>query len=343
MKNFSIFLVYSNHLQKLALVVIIFARYIMNNWQIIEPKRFGGITTTENLVNVDDVKIKTTKCFVSLDDLNNFIGDTKREYPFTPCSIAVGQVVELLSESNYIKKGSKVFLAPSQATKNGYLRDFVTIPQSEVYVLPENVSEDDALFLGHVSLAITIIDKLNIDRGNHVAIIGGSYLANVIAQLLMYYQSVPILIDSNEKNLEVAHKTNVYYTLNPNDNLESEILAITGGRKCSKVIYVSDSMEDIDVIDKITADRADVGFTGIPATKTKLSCSFAFEKQLNITFANDGASNIQTAINLLAQKAITLSHFKLHVYKFEYAPKHFENAILKLEENQDAEFIIDML
>ena len=320
-----------------------FARYIMNNWQIIEPNKLGGITTTENLVNVDDVKIKTTKCFISLDDLNAFNGESKREYPFTPCSIAVGQVIEILSKSNYIKKGSKVFLAPSNVKENGYLRDFVTISQSEAFVLPENVSEDDALFLGHVSLAITIIDKLNIERGNHVAIIGGSYLANLIAQLLMYYQSVPILIDANAKNLEIAHKTNVYYTLTPDDTLESEVLAITGGRKCSKVIYVSDSSEDIDVIDKITAEHADVGFTGIPSTKTKLSCSFAFNKQLNITFAHDGLSNIQTAINLLAQKAITTSHFKLPVYKFEYAPKHFENALIKLEENQDAEFIIDML
>ena len=316
----------------------------MNNWQITEPKRFGGTTTTENLVSVDDVKIKTTKCFISLDDINDFKGESKREYPFTPCKIAVGQIVECLKESNYISKGSKVFLAPFfDSDQSGYLRDFITLPESKVFVLPETVTENDALFLGHVSLAITIIDKLNIERGNHVAIIGGSYLANVIAQLLMYYQSVPILIDSNVKNLEMAHKTNVYYTLNGDDNLENEVLAITGGRKCSKVIYVSDSYEDADIIDKVTAEYADVGFTGIPSTSTKLSCNFAFDKQLNLVFVKDGNSNISTAINLLAQKAITLSHFKLPTYKFEYAPKHFENSLQKIEEKQDAEFIIDML
>ncbi len=316
----------------------------MNNWQIVEPKRFGGTTTTENLVSVDDVKIKTTKCFVTLDDIDAFLGETKHQYPFTPCKIAVGQVVEVLKESNYISKGSKVFLPPFfDENASGYLKDFIVIPESKAFVLPENVSEDDALFLCHVSLAITIIDKLNIDKGNHVAIIGGSHLANIIAQLLMYYQSVPILIDSNAKNLEIAHKTNVYYTLDGGENLENEVLAITGGRKCSKVIYVSDSTEDVDVIDKITADYADVGFTGIPSTKTKLSCNFAFDKQINLVFVKDGNQNIRTAINLLAQKAITLSYFKLPVYKFEYAPKHFENSISKKEDNQSAEFIIDML
>ena len=316
----------------------------MNNWQIIEPKRLGGITTTENLENVDHVKIKTTKCFISANDLNLFKGDLKREYPFTPCSIAVGQVVETLKESNYINKGSKVYLPTSFCNgANGYLRDFVILPSNEVFVLPETVSEDDALFINHISLAITIIDKLNIERGNHVAIVGGSFLANIIAQLLMYYQSVPILIDSNEKNLDIAHKTNVYYTLVADKNLESEVLSITGGRKCRKVIYVSDSNASIDIIDKVACDDAQVGVTGITTTKSKLSCSFAFDKQLNVTFIKDGSENVETAINLLAQKAIILSYFKLPTFKFEYAPKHFENAILKLEEKQDAEFIIDML
>ena len=159
----------------------------------------------------------------------------------------------------------------------------------------------------------------------------------------MYYQSVPILIDSNEKNLDIAHKTNVYYNLPADKSLESEVLSITGGRKCSKVIYVTDSSTSIDVIEKIASEGAEVGVTGITTTKSKLSCNFAYDKQLNVKFLSDGSQNVGTAINLLTQKAIILSHFKLPVFKFEYAPKHFENALLKLEEKQDAEFIIDML
>lgn len=316
----------------------------MNNWQVLEPKHLGGITTTENLESVDQVKVKTTKCFISLNDLALFKGDVKREYPFTPCSIAVGQVVETLQESSYVEKGSRVYLAPQYDNlTSGYLRDFVIMPKSEIHVLPQSVSEDDALFINHLSLAITVIDKLKVEKGNHVAVIGGSHLANVIAQLIMYYQSAPILIDSCQKNLETAHKTNVYYTLANDKNLESEVLAITGGRKCSKIIYVNDSQANVDVVDKIACEGADVGVTGINSTKTKLSCSFAFEKQLNVIFVKDGNSNVQASINLLAQKAIDLSYFKLPIYKFEYAPKHFENALQKIEEKEPAEFLIDML
>lgn len=318
----------------------------MNTWQISDIKKLSGITTSENLEKIDDIKVKTTKCFITLNDLYSFNGEIKREFPFTPCSIAIGQVIETSKDSIYLSKGSKVFLSPTftKEAQTGYLRDFVVLPEHEVYVLPESVDEKDAIYLNHIALALTVIDKLNIEKGNHVAILGGSYLGNIIAQLLMYYQSVPILIDNDSENLEVAHKTNVYYTLKNNKNLENEILGITGGRKCSKIIYCNDSTISVDTVDKISANGADVCVTGISVTKSRLSCSFAYDKELNFIFIKDGAQNIASSINLLAQKAITLNYFNPPLYKFEYAPKHFENALIKLEEKEEnPEFFIDML
>ena len=187
-------------------------------------------------------------------------------------------------------------------------------------------------------------DELKIEKGNHVAIIGGSILANVIAQLVMYYQSVPIMIDNNEKALEIAHKTNVYYLLKNDKMLESEILSITGGRKCSKVIFVTDCDLNVDLIDKVARENATVAITGISITKQKLSTNFAFEKELDVKFIKNAFDNIDASINLIAQKAIRLNYFKLPCYKFEYVQKHFENALNKLEsDNFSPEFIIDML
>ena len=318
----------------------------MNNWQITGAKRLSGITTTENLERVDEVKIKTTNCFITAKDLDLYSGKIKEELPYTPCEIAVGQVVETLKDSNYIKKGSKVFLSPKfvSESKCGYLKDFVVVPESDVFVLPDNVSNRDALFVNHVSLALKVIDELKIEKGNHVAIFGSSILANIIAQLVMYYQSVPIIIDNNEETLEIAHKTNVYYILKNDKTLESEINSITGGRKCSKVVFVTDCDVSFDLLSKVARQGASVAITGISNTKKKLSADIAFEKELEVKFIKDGCDNVNAGINLLAQKAINLKYFDLPSYKFEYAPKHFENALLRLNESiYDAEFIIDML
>ena len=319
----------------------------MNTWIISKPKQIGKVNTTENLEQVDEIKVKITRCFITKNDIDAFTGAVKNVYPYVPGDIAVGQIIETPNDDNeYVNKGAKVYLAPLQNTTydNGYLRDFAVIPDGYAHVLPQNVNEADALYLFHLSLALTVIDKLNIDKGQHVAILGGTILGNIIAQLVMYYQAVPIVIDSSQTNLDIAHKTDIYYTLLNDKSLESEVLSITGGRKCSKVIYVTDSDINIDVIDKITANEAIVGVTGIANTKTKLTCNLAFKKELSIQFIKNGIENIGTGINLLAQKAINLSYFKLPVYKFEYSAKHFENAASKIESGeQNPEFIVDLL
>lgn len=326
----------------------------MNKWQITEQNRLSGTTTTENLEKLDEVKVKTTKCYVSAYDLECYGGKIKVDYPITPCSIAIGQVVESINDNDYLSKGSKVFLSPKFSAQNdGFLKDFVVLPKSEVYPIPKIkkdgkiiylISERDSMYLSHLSLALSVIDKLNVEKGNHVAIIGGSYIANIIAQLLSYYQSVPIIIDDNDERLDLARKTNVYYTLKGDSELENNVNSITGGRKCSKVIYVTDSMLDIEVVDKVSSIGASVVVCGIKSTTTKLSCNFALKKQLNFSFISDIDENVESAINLLTQKAINLSYFDLPVYKFEYAPKHFENAYSKIDGySEDFEFIIDML
>lgn len=318
----------------------------MNSWQITSPLQITKSYASENIEKIDDVKVKVTKCFITPKDVSVFSGDYKKSYPYIPSSIAVGQVIETLKESDYLKKGSKVFLTPvaQEGYTKGYLRDFAVVPQDSLKVLPKIVSENDALYLSHVSLALTTIDKLNINKGEHVAILGTNVLGNIIAQLIMYYQGVPIVIDSLQENLDVARKNNVYYTLKNDKNLEREVISITGGRMCSKVIYITGSDINLDVIDKLASKNASVGVTGLSVTKTKLSASVAFEKELNVIFIKDGTSELDAGINLLAQKAIDLSLFKPPVYKFDYANKHFENACEKLKAGtKNVEFIVDLL
>ena len=318
----------------------------MNSWQITSSKQIRKNDLTDHVEKIDDVKVKITKCFITSRDISAFKGDFKVEYPFIPSNIAVGQVVETFKESDYLAKGSKVFLSPvfEEGYTKGYLRDFAVVPQSSLRVLPKTVSENDALFLDHIALALTVIDKLNIDKGEHVAILGVNVLGNIIAQLIMYYQGVPIVIDNDDENLDRARKTNVYYTVKNDKNVEREIIEITGGRKCSKIIYITGSEINLDVIDKLASPGASVGVTGIAITKAKLSANIAFEKELNLTFIANGVSNLEAGINLLAQKAIDLSLFKHTVYKFDYVNKHFENALEKLNNGaKSVDFIVDLL
>ena len=321
----------------------------MINWQIAESNRIEKVNTIENLVDVDSIKVKVTKCLITRSDIGAFLGESKVKFPITPCSIAVGQITETLQESNYFSKGDKVFLHPDltkdgSLVQNGLLKEFAVIDKSNCFILPKQVSENTALFLKHISLALSVIDKLNVEKGEYVAIIGGSILANITAQLLNYYKAVPILIDSDEENLNIARQTDVYYALNLDKRTETEVKEITGGRMCNKVIYVSDDDLNVDNVIKLSAQNAKVAITGIADVKQKLNLSQAFQKQLSIRFIKKSDENYETSINLLVLKALNLNYFKLTENNSDGIQRQFDNAVKKIENGEkNVEFIINLM
>ncbi len=336
-------------------------------WQINEPKQIKKVTIENNLEQIDDVKIKITKCLITRQDLLNYLGKSNVTYPIIPSKIAVGQITETLKESNYFVKGTKVFLAPEKpcnacykclnnqsdecvnilhASKDfdGYLKEFEVLPKELVHILTQKFSYYDALFLNHISLALSVIDKLNISKGQHVCILSGGIFSNILAQLISYYQGVPILIDNNQENLDIANKCGVYYTFTPSKNLEKQILNITGGRKCSKIIFDTESDIQPDWISKLCAKNSNVAISGMVNTKTKINFEHLYDKEINLICVKSSIENVSAGINLIVQNVLNLTCFDINEYKFDYADKHFENFATKLlNESNKNEFIIDLM
>ena len=329
----------------------------MINFQVTGAGELTKVNSQCNLEHVDNVKVKITKCLITGADIADYLGLTGRETPFTPSKIATAQITETLQESNYFTKGTKVFLAPETyydlpvcerekglvSSNDGFLKEFAVVPKKFAHILPQNVTENDALFIYHINLALSVIDSLTLEKGEYVAIVGGNILANIIAQLVSYYKAVPVVIDENDENLELAAKTDVYYTLKTSKNLESEILSITGGRRCRKAVYITDSETGVDIIGKVSSDGAKTCVTGFYETNEKFSLAVPFNKQLEIKFVRGGVENVGTAINLLAQKALQLNYYDLSDYKLDYVQKHFENHAEKFKNGSFKEFSVNLL
>ena len=318
----------------------------MISYQITNSKQISKVNVVENLEQVDDLKIKITKCFITKKDINLYAGNVEGiTYPITPGYIAVGQISEVLNESNYFTKGQKVYLSHAENGNNsGFLKEFAVVNKKHCHLLPQAVSEYEALFVNHLSIALSVIDALKIDKGEYVAVVGGSILGNLIAQLLSYYKAVPILIDDNESNLEIAKKTDIYYSIVADRLVEQDVINITGGRKCKKVVYVTDNDLSFETTLTLASNNAMVAVTGIMNPIQKFNLNSAFKKGLTVKFISQGVENVGTSINLLVQKAVNLNYFQLNDYKFDYISKQFENACENLQiNNNKTEFTVNLL
>ena len=225
----------------------------MKIWKILSPKVLTAEERPDNITTETQAKVKVTRLLFSDYEARAYVGVPRPKYPVVPGRFAVGVVAEAGKGCLKTEKNTRVYIhdvipcgecarcragdpescAQMRAAGSGcegYLRDFVVTDEANLSPLPLSVSDDEALFIGIVSLCEAVIDRLRVGKGDHIAVFGGREICNILFQLLIYNQAVPIFVDADEGSLALAAQCGVYYTVRAGEALEENICRITGGR-----------------------------------------------------------------------------------------------------------------
>lgn len=313
----------------------------MKAWILEEPKKlrlqeFGPTTLTEN-----KVKVKIEEVLLSLSDYCIYTGENKRTYPFIFGRNAVGAISELGDKNSMLlQKLDRVVIEPyipcdccdecrdgdiqdcSNMQElghncNGLLQNFVDLPYSLVHKLPDQLPTEKALFVSYVAFCLNIVDALNLEKGRHIAIFSSTKTGLILAQLVAYYQAVPVFISNVDELLDIARDMGVFYCFNPNKtDVEHEILMITGGRMCSELVFFSDSDFKMKDVYDAAAVNANICLAGYSSKDSVLSVAQICEKHLKIFGVYNGAGNFSSAINLLVTNTVNVDVFIGSVMNF---------------------------
>ncbi len=334
----------------------------MKGWHCTKPNEIVENEIIENFDKTVSSKVKITKSLVTLADVLRFTGVNRVE-DVVPCSVGIGVISEPGNNLFDLEKGTRVYIDPenycstcynckhgemlkctdvqlSGEDTDGFLRDFACVESHRLFRLPSNVSDFDALFIKDISVALSIINSLNVEKGDHIAIIGATNLGIILAELLIYYQAVPILLDTDEENIEIAKKSGIYYTLSDDDKWIKEVTNITGGRMAKGVVYMTDSDMLARTAFNVASFNAPVIFSGTTNKNNSFSFLNALKKQLVIMFINSGYGNTASSINLIANKAFDFSHLKIETSSYKQADVLFANLAKKLEKEEKLNYVV---
>ncbi len=338
----------------------------MKGWKIVKPLTLEEKELDEKEEFSALPKVKITKALLTLSDALRFTGDIEQD-EIVLGSSGIGIVSETGVNLFGLEKGKHVYIDPNMECLecseckggdntnchnlliagediDGFLRDFVSVDAGKLYVLPDSVPDLEALFIEHISLAISVVDKLGIQAGDYVAIIGANNFGNILAQLLIYYRAVPIVVTSNDEDYKIAKDSGIYYVLNQDDNWQKEVFAITSGRMTKSVVYIADCNISAVKAFALASPNASVAFTGVSSKSSAIPFTQAIKKQLNIHCINSGFGNTATSINLIANKAINLSHLKLDTAQYQEVPSALEKMSQTLEEKGKIyETVVDLV
>lgn len=316
----------------------------MKSWKIVSPGKME-LTDTSTERKEGFVKVKVTRIALSSTDVALYEG--AYPLPIVPCSSAVGLISEADEDSGF-KMGEKVLLSPYISCgiceacednkplqcKNikmygldtdGFLSDYVIVPARNVFSLPENVKDDDALFAKHIAMALRTIQKLNIEKGEYVTIAGADVLSLIIAQLAIYYQAIPIVVDCDEEKLRIAQNLGIDYTIcSHKESPSDKILMITGGKMSENVVYESRSTEPARRIFSLAMNNGRVAIAGYnELIPMNADMQDILKKQLTVYGISDGAGEIASSLNMLATHSVNVSPFISKRISFMEAPEMF--------------------
>lgn len=278
------------------------------------------------------VKIKLLYTAISLTDSLIYGGKIPVSYPLIPGRQGLGMVTETGANVTTTKRGDIVAVSPflncgmcqacsagkpSDCEKllyfgkdeDGFLRDFAVIPASAALVLPDRVNLKDAIFLEHIATAVNTMIKLNLEKGEHLVIVGASVMGIALAQVAMYYQCVPILVDYRQDRLDIAAQLGVYYTVNTVDSdARKKIFSVTGGRMVEAAAYMLAGEMRFQQCFDYVAKGGRIAMVGWDMTIADVPANLAtvVDKGLSIVGVNGPGKSMSSAINMLANKTVSV-------------------------------------
>ncbi len=310
----------------------------MKNWQVISKNSLKLYEHPSAKPEGDEVKIKIDKVLLSRYDLLAYNGSLSANYPYTPGRFAMGRISDIGETGKKFDKNARVVLRSSNLDEennvtiagidySGYLRDFVCVDESRFFILPNFISDDDALILGTLALSEAIVEKLNAEKGDVILVSGESKHSIILCQLLLYYKIIPVLVEASEKLAALAKRCGVFYTFKPDENLDENVFEVTGGRLCNGAVYFNLSNKTpTSKILNLIIPKSPVVFAGQSDKALTVDTAIITKKQLSVSGVFSGYGFERTAINSLVNKAIDLSPFKKRYMKIDEVPDFYELA-----------------
>ncbi len=304
----------------------------MDNWILKGPRTLIKEELKETKVQPGQIKVKITHALITDFETQLFGGTMSADYPKTLGRFAVGMVTEgeeQFARYNPEKAKVKVYLEPLRGcagcleckrgrpdlcenTKiagrnfDGFYRDFVVCDPVNVTMLPPGLDEADAVCTEYVAMAEKVISRLSMDPGDKVAVFGGGILGTIIAQVAQYHKFVPIVIDNDLANLEIAKRCGIFHCQISDDNLYRHISEITVGRNCDGAVYVMGSKLNAQNAARVVSKQKCIVYAGFAYQNFSLDMREIIEKSLHVFTVTDGFGYTGAAMNLIANKALDL-------------------------------------
>ncbi|MHA1664723.1 MAG: zinc-binding dehydrogenase [Candidatus Njordarchaeales archaeon] len=212
--------------------------------------------------------------------------------------------------------------------RDGVLREqFTALPQ-KLFPIPDNSSLRSFAFTEPLALALHIVNRPNIQKGDWILVVGIGNVGQLVVTVLQTKGAKIIAWDISKERLAIASKLGVSICIDANDeNAKKRILEVTDGEGVGCSFEISGSVAGFETCIHMTAFGGQVVVVGHGKEATKIKETEIVSKELTIFGSRNSLGQFPRAIRMIASGIVNVESLISREFKFEESLNAFEYAL----------------
>jgi L-iditol 2-dehydrogenase len=320
-----------------------------------EYKQFSYEDVPVPEIGEDDVLIRVKACGICGSDVHGMDGSTGRRIPPIIMGHEAAGVIErvggkvtdwkvgervtfdstiVLRPDYYSQKGvfnlsdyRKVLgVSCDEYRQHGAFAEYVAVPQSILYHLPEKLSFAQAAMVEPVSVAFHGVSLLDIEINDSAVVFGCGMIGLFIVQALRIKGCGEIIaVDLDQSRLDTALKFGADHAISGKDpEILDKIKQLTHGRGADVALEAVGITPTIDTAIRCVRKGGQVVLVGNLATKVEVPLQIIITRQLRITGSCASAGEYPACLDMIANGRVKVDEMISAVAPLTEAASWFE-------------------
>lgn len=319
----------------------------MKALQYLGPKQLQLVEMVKPSLRDGEVLLKIKKVGLCGTDFHIYRGDTEVPTPLVMGHEFVGEIVEVGLNVDELKVGDRVtaehVTVPHQSAfaknispdaivygkhRQGALAEYLAIPASLVYKLPESISYDEGVMIEPLAVALHAVKRSGVAVDDRVLVIGQGPIGLFIDAVLQIYGAQVTGLDLNKERLKFAHTHGLAQEVHPIKPQESikELLQFKSSPYVDVVFDCVAGSSSIQMGLDVLRPGGKLVVVGVPISDVSFNFKKVVFQEVDIIGTSRCYDEFKEVIQMLGDKKIDVESFITHRYPFSNAVKAFEES-----------------
>lgn len=318
--------------------------------QIVKPNQLEVIEVPmPELTEKDNVLVKMTAAGICGSDVGIYHGtNAAATYPRIIGHEMVGVVSKVGKNVTHLKAGDRVIV--NQVTSCGHCypcsknrgnvcdnlkvrgvhidggyREYIAVPENDCYILPESLSDEDAVMIEPTTIAIQSCTRAELEKEDMLLIYGAGALGSSILKIAHTICDHIIVADIMDDKLAEAKQNGASYTINvATENFQEKVLEYTKGRGATVSIDAACVKNSLLLLLQATGNAGRVITMGFSTASTEVNQFLITSKELDVRGSRLQNKMFGKAIEMIEKGTLDLNHSISHTFPLTKAQEAFD-------------------